>query len=172
VLESLSLTHTHARRLSRIRGLTCSRAIRRSPTWISPTPTASRTRMRGVFMQACTAFPCDTLSNSETNVSLHTPGPWRTVWRACRSSALSSSTDASGSPMPALPLWYLSRAPHSLTRTCSHACSPLRQGTHCPDLRRLHVGGTMITYYTMAALSPLDDIQDIAGTLLLATAHV
>lgn len=35
-------------------------------------------------------------------------------------------------------------------------------GTHCPNLRRVHVGGTMITYYALAALNSLEDLQDVS----------
>jgi hypothetical protein len=31
-------------------------------------------------------------------------------------------------------------------------------------LRRVHVGGTMITYYALAALNSLEDLQDVSGT--------
>jgi hypothetical protein len=47
---------------------------------------------------------------------------------------------------------------HTSHRTC---CA---QGTHCPNLRRVHVGGTMITYYALAALNSLEDLQDVSGT--------
>ena len=44
------------------------------------------------------------------------------------------------------------------------------QATHCPGLRRLHVGGTLITYYTVAALTSLEDLQDVSETTLSSSA--